>query len=162
MTNLELAIQYCRGRYVILDTNVFLLFIVGGIGVEHISRVKQTRQFLDEDYDLLLSLISQSKVILTPNVLTEASNLLESYSFNGYKIGLLGLKVIIEKYDEIYTVSQDLSDLDSFTSFGLTDSSINYLCQNNVLAITTDLSLFGYLITNSFPVINFNHFRDLV
>lgn len=57
-----------------LDTNVFLLWVVGGFDIALIARHPRTRAFLEEDFDLLRRIISPFRRILsTPNVLTEWS-----------------------------------------------------------------------------------------
>ncbi|MBA7548532.1 hypothetical protein ES705_40993 [subsurface metagenome] len=159
MNNLTITKKELRGKYVTLDCNIFILFVIGTLGKQHIQKFKRTRIFKEEDFDVLISLLSESIVILTPNVLTEASNLLESYKVGGQNIGLKGLKIIIESIEESYEKSNNLIELVSFEKFGLSDSSIDNLCQNNVIAITVDLPLYGYLVSKSYPVINFNHVR---
>ena len=159
MSNLELIIKHLRGKYITLDCNVFILLVIGNLGKNHIRKFKRTAIFLEEDFDLLIKLISQSKLIITPNVVTEASNLLESYSVQGQKLGLIGLKNIVENLDETYKASKELIELGSFEKYGLSDSSMENLCKNNVTVITVDFPLYGYLANKSCPVINFNHVR---
>lgn len=159
MNNLDLTIRQLRGRYITLDCNVLILLVIGSIGKIHIGKFKRTNIFQDKDYDLLIKLLSKSNIILTPNVVSEASNLLESYSIKGQKVGLLGLKSIIEIVGETYNKSNELTKLGSYLKFGLSDSSIDVLCQNNVIPITVDFPLYGYLVSKSYPVINFNHIR---
>lgn len=160
MNNLEITIRKLRGEYVTLDCNVFILFVIGNLGKSHIRKFKRTAIFQEEDFDLLLKLISQSKIIITPNVVTEASNLLESYSVKGQKLGLISLKNIIERLDEEYKSSKELIKLGSFDKFGLSDSSMENFCENNITVVTVDFPLYGYLVNRSCPVINFNHVRS--
>ena len=60
-----------------LDANLIVLLIVGAVGRERISQHKRTRRFPPEDYDRLLDLLERKRVFVTPNTLTEASNLLK-------------------------------------------------------------------------------------
>ena len=160
MTNLEVTIHQLKDKYVTLDCNIFVLYVIGVLGKHHISKFKRTQVFREQDFDLLVTLIKRSKVILTPNVVTEASNLLEAYNFKGQNVGLIALKEILQELNEKYEDSRKLILIYSFMKFGLSDSSIDNLCQSSVIAITVDFPLFGYLLSRSYPVINFNHIRS--
>ena len=159
MTNLELTIKALRHRVVTLDCNVLLLFVIGSVGKKHISKFKRTRIFNEDDYDLLRQLTQSSFIVLSPNVLTEASNLLESYNQDTQPLGLSALQSLIKKTEEHYHSSSKLVDLNAYKKFGLADASIEALCKNEAIAITVDLPLYGYLYSKSLAVINFNHVR---
>ncbi|MDY7005349.1 MAG: hypothetical protein SWX82_15810 [Cyanobacteriota bacterium] len=67
------------GKYkqkgVIVDTNILLLFFVGSVNKKRISKFNRTEQLLPEDYDVLVEIISYfSKIVVTPNIITEVSN----------------------------------------------------------------------------------------
>jgi hypothetical protein len=160
MNNISKVRKDLAGKHVTLDCNVLLLLVVGSLDRKHIGRFKRTRIFVETDFELLASLISKSHLILTPNVFSEASNLLESYNFNKQKYGLKLLKTFIKAYEEHYSPSKKLIENGAFMKFGLSDSSIEDLCLNGVFAITVDLPLYGYLYGKSMPVINFNHLRQ--
>ena len=159
MTNLDLAVKDISGKFVTVDCNVLLLLIIGSIGKEHIIRFKRTNMFTEDDFDLLIRLIKNSKIIVTPNVLTEASNLLESYNSSFPDKVFITLKTFINSFKEDYSPSIQLSSNESFFKFGLSDSSIHELSKKGVVAITVDFPLAGYLASNNCPVINFNHMR---
>ena len=75
-------IDYIRklfGKYkykgVIVDTNILLLLFVGSVNKKRISKFNRTEQFSPKDYDFLVEIISYfSKIVVTPNILTEVSN----------------------------------------------------------------------------------------
>jgi len=159
MSSVETINNYLKGRAVTLDCNILILLIVGSIGENHIRKFKRTNQYTYDDYLLLVELIKMSTIVLTPNVLTEASNLLEQYEFYNQRIGLKNIENIISQSNEIYTKSNELVKLDTYLKFGLADSSIYNLCKKGIMAITVDLPLYGYLSSKSLPVINFNHYR---
>lgn len=150
-----------RNKIITLDCNILLLLIIGSIDKKHIGLFKRTQMFSEEDYDYLLQLIMQSQIILTPNVITEASNLLESYDYGREKLGLILLKNICEKFPESYEQSKILANNTAFLKYGLSDSSIANLCKVGAIAITIDLNLYGFLVGNNFKAINFNHVRSL-
>lgn len=150
-----------RNKLVTLDCNVLLLLVIGSVNKSHISLFKRTQMFTEKDYDSLVELINGSQIILTPNVVTEASNLLESYKYEKENIGLIFLKNICENIPETYESSKLLTNNNAFLKFGLSDTSLANLCKVGAITITVDLSLYGYLIGNNYKAINFNHVRSL-
>lgn len=65
-----------RQKGILIDTNILLLYFVGTVNRERISRFNRTQQFLPEDYELLLQIIAYfQKVVTTPNILTEVNSL---------------------------------------------------------------------------------------
>ena len=63
---------------IILDTNLLILLIVGLSGADRFANHKNLKNFhLPSDFEILNSLLEGiSQIILTPNTLTETSNLL--------------------------------------------------------------------------------------
>lgn len=161
MKQFESLISGLKNKLVTLDCNVFLLLVIGSIDKKHIALFKRTNMFTEEDYDLLIKLIKGSQVMLTPNVITEASNFLESYTYAKENLGLILLKNICDEIPECYEKSKTLVSNNGFMKFGLSDSSIINLCNVGAIAITIDLSLYGYLAGKSYQAINFNHVRSL-
>lgn len=149
-----------RNKLVTLDCNIFLLLVIGNIDKTHISNFKRTQTFTEQDYDSLVTLIQGSQIMITPNVVTEASNLLESYTYGKENIGLKFLQNICQSIPEMFEKSQILTNNSAFMKFGLSDSSIANLCKVGAIAITVDLPLYGYLISQNYKVINFNHIRS--
>lgn len=80
MTNFDLTVSQIFGKSITIDCNVLMLLIVGSVDVKSISTFKRTNMFDESDFNVLTKLIINSKIVLTPNVLTEDSNLLETYN----------------------------------------------------------------------------------
>lgn len=146
-----------RNKLITLDCNVLLLLIIGSVDKKHISKFKRTVMFTEKDYELLTKLICNSQILLTPNVVTEASNLLESYTFDNQKIGLQFLKNICKNIPESYEQSIKLVENEIFLKYGLSDSSVFNLCKVGAIAITADFNLYISIISSSLKAINFNH-----
>jgi hypothetical protein len=47
-----------RQKGILIDTNILLLYFVGTVNRERISRFNRTQQFIPEDYDLLLQILN--------------------------------------------------------------------------------------------------------
>ena len=60
-----------------IDANLLLLLVVGSVNRDAIARHRRLREFTRDDFGILLNLINQvERVLVTPNTLTETSNLL--------------------------------------------------------------------------------------
>lgn len=64
-----------------LDTNLLLLWIIGSIAPEQIGRHKRLKTFNEDDFKLLARLLDRKQVVVTPNAMTELSNLARQGTF---------------------------------------------------------------------------------
>lgn len=63
---------------VVIDANLLVLLVVGAVDRRLVGKHRRVRSFEPEDYDLLLDLLQAPQpAVVTPNTLTEVSNLLE-------------------------------------------------------------------------------------
>ena len=64
---------------IVIDANLLVLLVVGAVDRRLVGKHRRVKNFAMEDYDLLLDLLQETPhpVVVTPNTLTEASNLLE-------------------------------------------------------------------------------------
>ena len=61
---------------IIVDANLLLLWIVGLASPDYIHRHKRLQAYTNEDFLILVNILSRARrIILTPNTLTETSNL---------------------------------------------------------------------------------------
>ena len=111
-----------RQRGIILDANLLLLIVVGDIGEDRIRSFKRTRKYEPEDYRLVKSIVSFfPRVIVTPNVLTEVSNLLSHLDENWQTLAFQIFQNQIDVLDEIFISSKTVWSNEIFLSLGLTD-----------------------------------------
>jgi len=149
-----------RREGLLIDSNLLLLLFVGLYDRNRIARFKRTAQFTIDDFELLVSFVKRfKKVVTTPSILTEVSNLLGQLpdelksSFYGY------FAEAIRVLREQYTPSHALSNEKAFPKFGLTDTAILRAATGNYLVLTDDFRLAQYLLSQDVDVINFNHLR---
>ena len=63
-----------------LDANLFVLLVVGSVGRDLIEKHRRLRAYSAEDYEILIDLLDRvERVLVTPNTLTETSNLLAQH-----------------------------------------------------------------------------------
>ena len=102
------------------------------------------------------------KLIATPNILTELSNLSGQLGDPGktqFFEFLTGK--IFQFIDERYVRSSDAVRVGEFSRLGLTDVGIALLADTNVPVLTDDFDLYVHLSRRGVDVINFNHVRPL-
>lgn len=151
-----------RAKGLLIDTNLLLLYFVGTSDPERIPRFKRTMAFTVEEFELLEKFFNIFKrVITTPNVLTEVSNLLGQLPEGLHSAFFTDFVKRLALMEEHYSPSASVSTTTHFDRFGLTDSGIAQLVEGRYLVLTDDLNLFGYLQNRGIDAINFNHIRML-
>ena len=90
-------------RDVIIDTNIFILFLAGQINENRIRNYTRNSLYTKEDYYLLINILSTyDRIITSPNIMTEVDNILNRITGEDkYKYLILVktiYKQIIEKY----------------------------------------------------------------
>ena len=144
-----------------IDANLVVLLVVGLVGRDLIARHRRTKTFLVEDYDRLSRAISRvGNVRVTPNTLTEASNLLGQHGEPQRSRLLLKLRALIEWSPETVVASVDAARHDAFPRLGLTDAALLEVVTADSPLLTVDLDLYvAALAGGDEAAINFNHWR---
>lgn len=116
--------------------------------------------FTNKDFDTLVTVLSHfSRVVATPNILTEVSNLTGLLDEPARRQCFQSLKTTIGTLDERYVTSADASADGAFLHLGLTDASICRLARAPLPVLTTDFDLWRHLIEQEIDALNFNHIR---
>ena len=154
-------IRKYRQKGVLIDTNLLIGYIVGSMNPRYLATCHATTKFFGtEDFPILQLFLSQFKrVITTPHVLTEVSNLSHRIPSNLQNEFRSMFRVAIGKLIERFKPSRSVSADDDFLRFGLTDTAISAIAPSRFLVLTDDLGLFGILQKRKVDVVNFNHVR---
>lgn len=146
---------------VVLDTTVLLLYLTGLTDQDAIKKFKRTRQFSRKDFQLLTEILEPfRKIVTTPNVLTETSNLTNHAPDYLRKELRAVMGHLIPSLSERYVPSDRLHGRDAFVRLGLTDVAITDLAvsqEPEVLVLTTDPGLYEYVTDHDTPAVNFTH-----
>ena len=147
-----------------IDANLIVLLVVGLAGRELIAKHRRTKMFTVEDFDRLIRAISPvAELRVTPNTLTEASNLLGQHGEPQRSRLLLTLRTLIERSPEIVVASVDAARRDEFPRLGLTDAALLEVVSADAPLLTVDLDLYvAALASGEVAAINFNHWRGVV
>ena len=146
---------------VLIDANLLVLLIVGNVQRGLIGRHRRLKGYTVTDYDLLVSQFNPgTKIFVTPNTLTETSNLLP-FGSDELRLSLLAeLKSMIEDSEEIVVLSKVASNVPEFSWLGLTDAVLVEVASRDTPLITTDLRLWNAIASRDpDAAVNFNTLR---
>ncbi len=149
-------------RPILLDTNLFLLFVVGMADRAAIAKHSRLRAYSDEAFDLLLLLFSQaSDIVVTPNTAAETSNLLRQGVSDPLRSALSEhFGQLLKETREDYVPSALAAEHPAFVRLGLTDAAISHLAEGEIAILTADLDLYLHAVSSGRDAVNFNHVRE--
>lgn len=146
-----------------IDSNLLVLLIVGNVGQHLIQKHKRSKVFTVEDYRALLDLLdSVDQIFVTPNTLTETSNLLAQHREPERSLLFDRFRYVIQNSLEVVVASLEASDNSEFNRLGLTDAALLQTVSANTPVVTVDFGLYR-AVMNKAPdaVVNFTHLRNL-
>lgn len=152
-----------KNKGVIIDTNLLLLFFVGKFNIKWIGKFKRVNKFSTDDFYFINNFFNYfNKIITTPHILTEVSNLSKDLPENVLTTYYKFIKNEIEILNEHYEESKIICSQNYFHKLGLTDSGIIKLSKKEYLVLTEDFPLSNRLASLGVDVINYNHIRSSV
>ena len=121
------------------------------------------KAFTDADFEVLVKLLDTGdKVYVTPNTLTETSNLLPYGNIELRRRLFAALRFMIQHSEEIVVTSIQASSDAEFGRLGLTDSVLIEVASKDIPVVTTDFSLYYAVASRDYrAAVNFNALRDL-
>ena len=154
-----------KSHAIALDSNLLLLYVVGSASPGYIAKHKRLHPvYTETDFDLLVQQVSAfSVLILTPNTVSETSNLIDHISDPArthiYQV-LRALLAALPAFEERYVSSASAANRVELAKLGITDCALLTLCAEGIPLLTVDLQL--YLSANRFceNATNFNHLRE--
>ena len=143
----------------LIDANLLVLFVVGRTGRQLIAKHRRLREFSVDDYNRLVKIIRMvDQVVVTPNTLTETSNLLAQHHEPERSRFFDVLRYLIENSEEITVASVDASRSRVFRRLGLTDAAVLEVISADTPLLTVDLDLYvAALSKDSNAAVNFWH-----
>ena len=146
-----------------LDANLFVLLVVGSDSRELIAKHRRLRNYSAEDYDILVELLENAdRLFVTPNTLTETSNLLSQHGEPERSLLMRRLQFLIHESREVVVASADASSSIKFEELGLTDAALLEVITTEIPLLTVDFSLYLAAIeTGEERAVNFNPYRNL-
>ena len=148
-------------KAVALDSNLLVLLAVGYTDRRLIERHKRLNTYDADGFDLLVEKLAEfSHVVLTPNTLTEASNLLRLIGDPHRALVTASLGALILGHDERYVVSKEASVENTFVRLGLADAGLMILARNGAVLLSSDNDLYLAAANEGFEAANFAHLYE--
>ncbi len=125
-----------------VDANLLVLLIVGSVDVSIIARHRRLADYTPTDYFNLIALLGRvNRIFVTPNTLTEASNLLRQHREPERSHLMVRLNVLIYDSDEVVVLSARAAANPHFGQLGLTDAALleSINAQTPLLTVDGDL-----------------------
>jgi len=117
---------------------------------------------LESDFDVLTGFVaSATRIVVTPNTLTETSNLLRQIDEPARTQIYDQFRRIVRTTDEYYIQSKLAVERKDFLWLGLTDSTLLQAVSENHELLTTDSRLHYAAARQGLKVVNFHHHRQL-
>ena len=149
-------------RAYFIDASLLVLFVAGRVDKDIIAKHRRLEAYSVEDYELLWSMVAPvRRLLVTPNTLTEASNLLAQHGEPERSLLLEGLRMLIEESDEVVVASAVAASNAQFRRLGLTDAALLEVVTPDTPLLTVDLDLYLAAAGSPDSVINFEHVRRL-
>ena len=160
---LQKLISKYRRKGVLVDTNLLIGFLAGTLSKAHLKDCRATKVFTAEDFDLLNSFLGNfQKVVTTPHILTETSNLAGKLPEKLYTSFRQIFRNMVVEAEERFEPSNDLCVREEFLRLGLADTAIGATAPGQFLVLTDEFALYGSLQKRGVDVVNFNHLRQSV
>jgi predicted nucleic acid-binding protein len=146
-------------RDVIIDTNIFILFLAGQINENKIKNYTRNSLYTTEDYYLLLNILSHyDRIITSPNILTEVDNILNRITGEDKYKYLTLVKAIYKQTIEKYIKTEVVSQNWFFDTLGITDAAILMMAKESELLISGDSSLCDYAKSLNIKTFDFKEY----
>lgn len=128
----------------LVDTNLLVLLVVGNVNPDLIAKHRRLYGYAVADYEALQDLVNLAdRVLVTPNTLTEASNLLGQHGEPERSLLMEGLRALIDASEEIVISSTQASANSAFPSLGLTDAVLLEAVSEERPLVTVDALLYS-------------------
>ena len=147
---------------VFVDANLLVLLVAGALDQDIITRHRRLRTFGPEDFERVQEMVSRfERVLVTPNTLTEASNLLGQHREPERSQLLTTLRVLIGESHEVVVASANAAGHPSFPRLGLTDAGLLGLVSRDTPLVTVDLDLYlAALAADPLSAFNYRHHQE--
>ena len=124
-----------------IDANLLVLLVVGSVDEGLVGKHRRTQIFTRGHYGSLRRVVEATdRVSVTPNTLTEASNLLEDPKDTRF---LHHLRRLIDLSEEVVVDSKVAARHRKYPTIGLTDSALLEVVSQHRPLLTIDHDLYG-------------------
>jgi hypothetical protein len=131
-----------RLRKLVLDANILVVFIIGAVDPTQLGVGKQVKEYQPDDFGILVQYLTQfGEIILLPNTITEASNLLDHLAGEWRERCMQMLAILVQSHGERYIGSNVASRQTEYMRLGITDAAILCSLDSDTYLLTSDRAL---------------------
>ncbi len=148
-------------KRLVIDTNLLVLLVVGTVDRSKIGR-RRLEPFNASHLFTLIDFAKQFRShVSTPNILTEASNLIGS-GRQQLAVGAAdALAAYIQNLEEVYVPSKECAVTRYYQNLGLADAGLGILSRRGDVVLTQDGPMYGMLLNDGLDIRNFWHMVEL-
>lgn len=142
-------------RGVLVDANLLVIYCIGILDPSLISRFDGS--YSAEDFDLLDTFLGRfQRIVTTPNIMTEASNLATNRRKDvGMQLHQLLRDRLLEVLHERYIATRRAAMVPECDRLGISDAATSILAQSKHLVLTNDFDLSVHLHSRKVDCINY-------
>ena len=148
---------------ILIDTQLLVLLVVGLASRDYIGKHKNLNGptgYSVGDFELLLGIVSRaSRLLVTPHVLAETSNLVRQGNKSALDHMMMTFKGLLDDAYEQHVPGKVAAHGPSFVSLGLTDAALLEAARPGAILLTADFDLYRTALEAGRRVENFNHRR---
>jgi predicted nucleic acid-binding protein len=150
-----------RPTPLLLDANLCVLLAVGTTRPSYIAKHKRLAAYDVQDFHIVDRIVARAqRILLCPNVLTEASNLARQAPEPIRREVSLMLTAIAARSIERYVESSVAMTDARYPALGLTDAVLLTLARDGGALLTADLDLYLAAVRAGHDATNYNHIRE--
>jgi hypothetical protein len=152
-----------KARGILIDSSLLVVYLVGLFDRRHLINCRAIKSsFTTDEFKFLAQLVGQfDKVITTPHILTEVSNLAGRLPQTVHVAFRRFFASVIFQFGEKNAAATDLAAAPEFTRFGIADTAIALIAPGQFFVLTEEIALYSHLSSKGVDVMNFSHVRLL-
>jgi len=161
MADANVLLMKHRSKGVLLDANLWVLYLVGSVNAARISRFDRTHDYTLAEFALLTRLLDWfGGIAATPHVLSQVSDL-ATPGQPETRLVRQRFKTLLQRAEEHYETSRLLAGHAQFERLGLADAAIATAADQGRLVLTDDLDLQIAIEKCGGDALDFRHLRDM-
>jgi hypothetical protein len=143
---------------------MLIVYLVGLLNPKLVEHVMSNRAYTVDDVEFLSLVLGEfKKLILTPAILTEVSNLSAARLPSSQAFfELLAQLLPTDSFSEQHPALAKVALARGFVPFGFTDATIEEIASSGIPVFTDDANLYQHLAGRNVEVFNYNHIRMFV
>lgn len=122
---------------------MLVVFVVGSVDPKLLGVAKRVKEYRPSDYDLIYAYLSLfSEVVLLPNTISEASNLLDHLKGERRELCMERLALLAKGSSERYVASVLAMEQPEYMALGVADAALLCALERDTYLLTADRELY--------------------